>query len=58
VEATTHGDLSFQLIKHSHDTVALKHVDFLVTEEGIKNKDQIAAFIQASKANGHPAESG
>jgi translation initiation factor 2B subunit (eIF-2B alpha/beta/delta family) len=55
VEATTHGDLSFQLIKHSHDTVDLEHVDFLVTEEGIKDKGQIAAFMNGSKSGGEPS---
>ncbi|WP_319408353.1 hypothetical protein [uncultured Desulfosarcina sp.] len=48
VESKTHGDVSFQLITHSHDAVDLKHVDFLVTEEGIKDKAAIAAWINKS----------
>ena len=48
VESETHGDVSFQLITHSHDTVDLKHVDFLVTEDGIKDKAAISEYIQTS----------
>ena len=48
VESKTHGDVSFQLITHSHDTVDLKHVDFLVTEDGIKDKAAISEYIQTS----------
>ena len=48
VESKTHGDLSFQLITHSHDTVDLKHVDFLVTEDGIKDKAAISEYIQTT----------
>jgi hypothetical protein len=51
VESKTHGDISYQLITHSHDTVDLKHVDFLVTEDGIKDKAAIAAWIQSSPGN-------
>jgi len=47
VEARRHGDLSFQLVTHSHDTVDLKHVDFLVTETGIKDKTAILECIKA-----------
>jgi translation initiation factor 2B subunit (eIF-2B alpha/beta/delta family) len=50
VESTTHGDVSFQFVTHSHDTVDLKHVDFLVTETGIKDKAAILACIQAARA--------
>lgn len=49
VESKTHGDVSFTLITHSHDTVDLKHVDFLVTEDGIKDKAAISAFINAAR---------
>jgi translation initiation factor 2B subunit (eIF-2B alpha/beta/delta family) len=49
VESKTHGDLSFQLITHSHDTVDLKHVDFLVTEDGIMDKAAISEFIKAPR---------
>ena len=47
MESKTHGDLSFQLITHSHDTVDLKQVDFLVTEDGIMDKAAISEFIKA-----------
>ena len=50
VESKTHGDVSFQLITHSHDTVDLKHVDFLVTEDGIKDKAAISEFIKAPRS--------
>ncbi len=46
VEAKKHGDVSFQLITHSHDTVDMKHVDFLVTEYGIKDKTAILDCIK------------
>ncbi|WP_319406487.1 hypothetical protein [uncultured Desulfosarcina sp.] len=49
VESKTHGDVSFQLITHSHDAVDLKHVDFLVTEEGIKDKAATMEFIKAAR---------
>jgi len=49
VEDKTHGDLSFKMITHSHDMVNLKHVDYLVTEDGIKDKDAIKALINKSK---------
>ncbi len=48
VESKTHGDLCFQLVTHSHDTVDLKHVDYLVTESGIENKDAILASMKAA----------
>ena len=51
VESKTHGDISYQLTTHSHDTVDLKHVDFLVTEDGIRDKAVIAAWIQSSPGN-------
>jgi hypothetical protein len=38
------------LITHSHDTVDLKHVDFLVTEDGIKDKAAISEFIEAPRS--------
>jgi translation initiation factor eIF-2B subunit alpha len=50
VESKTHGDVSFKLITHSHDTVDLKHVDFLVTETGIKDKAAISECINAARA--------
>ncbi len=50
VESKTHGDLSFQLVTHSHDTVNLKHVDYLVTETGIKDKDAILASMNAARS--------
>lgn len=50
VESKIHGDVSFQLITHSHDTVNLKHVDFLVTEDGIKDKTAILEWINAARA--------
>jgi translation initiation factor 2B subunit (eIF-2B alpha/beta/delta family) len=49
VEAKNHGDVSFQLITHSHDTVDLKHVDFLVTENGIKDKAAVTDFIKNAR---------
>jgi translation initiation factor 2B subunit (eIF-2B alpha/beta/delta family) len=49
VESKVHGDVSFQLITHSHDAVDLKHVDFLVTEDGIKDKAAIMEFIKAAR---------
>ena len=42
--------LSFELITHSHDTVDLRHVDFLVTEDGIKDKTAILEWINAARA--------
>ena len=48
VESKTNGDVSYQLITHSHDMVDLKHVDFLVTEEGIKDKTAISEYIKAA----------
>jgi translation initiation factor 2B subunit (eIF-2B alpha/beta/delta family) len=48
VASETHGDVSFQLIIHSHDTVDLKHVDFLVTEDGIKDKTAILEWMEGS----------
>ena len=48
VASQTHGDVSFQLIIHSHDTVDLKHVDFLVTEDGIKDKTAILEWMEGS----------
>jgi len=36
------------MITHSHDMVDLKHVDFLVTEEGIKDKTAISEYIKAA----------
>lgn len=50
VASKTHGDVSFQLITHSHDAVDLKHVDFLVTEEGIKDKAAISEFINTVRS--------
>ncbi len=47
VESKSHGDVNYQLITHSHDMVDLKHVDYLVTEDGIKDKTAILEFIQA-----------
>lgn len=47
VESRRHGDVSYQLVTHSHDTVDLKHVDFLVTEDGIKDKIAILECIKA-----------
>lgn len=47
VESRRHGDISYQLVTHSHDTVGLKHVDFLVTESGIKDKAAILECIKA-----------
>jgi len=47
VESKSHGDISYQLVTHSHDTVDLKHVDFLVTEDGIKDKTAILECIKA-----------
>ena len=47
VESKKHGDVSFQLVTHSHDAVDLKHVDFLVTEDGIKDNAAILACIKA-----------
>jgi translation initiation factor 2B subunit (eIF-2B alpha/beta/delta family) len=49
VESKTHGDVSFQLVTHSHDTVDLKHVDFLITEDGIKDKAAIHECISAAR---------
>lgn len=46
VESKTHGDISYQLVTHSHDTVDLKHVDFLVTERGIQDKAAISKCLQ------------
>ncbi len=51
VESKVHGDVSYQLVTHSHDTVDLKHVDFLVTEDGIMDRDAIAACIQEIRGN-------
>jgi translation initiation factor 2B subunit (eIF-2B alpha/beta/delta family) len=51
VASEIHGDVSFQLTTHSHDTVDLRHVDFLVTEGGIKDRDAIAACIKKSRGN-------
>lgn len=48
VESKTHGDVSFKLTTHSHDTVDLKHVDFLVTEAGIKDKTAILEWVSTS----------
>ena len=48
VASETHGDVSFQLITHSHDTVDLRHVDFLVTEAGIKDKTALLEWIEGS----------
>ena len=48
VASQTHGDVSFKLTTHSHDTVDLNHVDFLVTEDGIKDKTAISEWINAS----------
>lgn len=50
VESKTHGDVSFQLVTHSHDTVDLKHVDYLVTEDGIKDNAAILESINAARA--------
>jgi translation initiation factor 2B subunit (eIF-2B alpha/beta/delta family) len=50
VESKTHGDVSFQLVTHSHDTVDLKHVDFLITEDGIKDKAAIHECISAARS--------
>lgn len=50
VESKIHGDVCYQLITHSHDLVDLKHVDFLVTEDGIKDKAAILEFIKAARA--------
>lgn len=47
VESKTHGDISYQLITHSHDTVDLGHIDFLVTEDGIKDKEAILALLDS-----------
>ncbi|WP_319522492.1 hypothetical protein [uncultured Desulfosarcina sp.] len=49
VEAHTHGDVCYHLVTHSHDTVDLKHVDFLVTEQGIKDKTAILECIKAAR---------
>jgi len=49
VEPEIDGDICYQLITHSHDTVDLKHVDFLVTEEGIMDKDALADCIQRGR---------
>lgn len=49
VESKTHGDVSFQLVTHSHDTVDLKHVDYLVTEGGIKDNAAILESIKTSR---------
>jgi len=57
VESKTHGDVSYQLITHSHDAVDLKHVDFLVTEDGIMDGDAIAAFIQGGRSNNEKYQS-
>jgi translation initiation factor 2B subunit (eIF-2B alpha/beta/delta family) len=48
VASETHGDVSFQLITHSHDTVDLRHVDFLVTEAGIKDKTALLEWIEGA----------
>jgi hypothetical protein len=48
VASQTHGDVSFKLTTHSHDTVDLRHVDVLVTEDGIKDKAAISEWINAS----------
>ena len=50
VEAKKEGDLSFQLITHSHDTVDMKHVDFLITEDGIKDKAAILDCINKARS--------
>ena len=52
VESKSHGDISYQLVTHSHDTVDLKHVDFLVTEDGIKDKAAILEFIKTIRGDG------
>ncbi len=49
VETLTHDDFSYCLTTHSHDMLKLKHVDFLVTEEGIKDKKEIETFIRKSR---------
>lgn len=49
VEAKTHGDVCFNLVTHSHDTVDLKHVDFLITEDGIMDKDKILDCIRKNR---------
>ena len=51
VASETHGDVSFQLTTHSHDTVDLRHVDFMVTEGGIKHRAAIAACIRKTRGN-------
>jgi translation initiation factor 2B subunit (eIF-2B alpha/beta/delta family) len=50
VEAHSHDDVCYPLVTHSHDTVDLKHVDFLVTEQGINDKDAILDCIQAARS--------
>ncbi len=50
VEPMIHGDVRYQLITHSHDMVGLKHVDFLVTEDGIMDKAAIMEAIKASRS--------
>jgi len=49
VEAHTHDDICYHLVTHSHDTVDLEHVDFLVTENGIKDKTAILECIKAAR---------
>ena len=56
VQSKTHEDISYQLITHSHDTVDLRHVDFLVTENGVKDKEAILECIKAARNRMNTAE--
>ena len=49
VESQVNGDISYPLITHSHDSVDLKQVDFLVTEDGIKDKVAILECIKTAR---------
>lgn len=49
VQAHSHGDVSYDLTTHSHDMMDLKHVDYLVTEHGIMDRQAIDDYIRSNR---------
>lgn len=49
VEIKDHDDCSYRLETYSHDTLDLKHVDFLITEDGIRDKAAIKECLKHAR---------